>query len=99
MHLANASAYQFNDKISIIFARHKDFALHRVEQYFFLMNYGDARLGMVGTDSPQNLCELQAADIIGYEVSRMERDGIPRRYPLLRLQELGCKFRFSTSIP
>jgi hypothetical protein len=99
MHLANASAYQFNDKISIIFARHKDFALHRVEQYFGFMNYGDARLGMVGTDSPQNLCELQAADIIGYEVSRMERDGIPRRYPLLRLQELGCKFRFSTSFP
>jgi hypothetical protein len=100
MHLASASAYQFNDKISIIFARHKDFALARIEQYFGFMNYGDARLGTVGIDSPANLCHLQAADIIAYEVRCMERDDeVPRRYPLLRLQQLGCKFRFSTSLP
>jgi len=99
MHLANASAYQFDEKISIIFARHKDFALPRIERYFGFMNYGDARLGTVGTDSPGNLCELQAADIISYEISRMERDGIPRRYPLTQLSKLGCKFRFSTSLP
>ena len=99
MHLANASAYQFGDKVSIIFARHKDFALPRIEQYFGFMNYGDARLGTVGTDTPQNLCELQAADIVGYEVSRMERDGATPRYPLKKLKELGCQFRFSTGFP
>jgi len=99
MHMASASAYRFNDKISVIFARHKEFALPRIEQYFGFMNWGDARLGTVGTDTPTNLCQLQAADIIGYEVSRMERDEVLRRYPLRRLSELGCKFRFSTSYP
>ena len=57
------------------------------------MNYGDARLGTVGTDNPANLCQLQAADIIAYEISRMQRDGVPQRYPLRRLEELGCLFR------
>jgi hypothetical protein len=99
LHLANTSAYQLNDKISIIFARHKDFALQRIENYFGFMNYGDARLGTVGTDTPTNLCQLQAADIISCEVSRMERWGIPLRYPMRRLGELGCKFRFSISDP
>ena len=99
MHLANASAYRFNDKISIIFARHKDFASPRIEKYFRLMNYGDARLGRVGTDTPANLCQLQAADIIGYEISRMDRDGVLKRYPLQKLNDLGCKFRFSNHIP
>jgi hypothetical protein len=98
MHLANASAYRFNDKISIIFARHKDFASPRIEKYFGFMNYGDARLGTVGTDTPANLCQLQAADIIGYEISRMERDGVAKRYPLQKLSDLGCKFRFSNHI-
>ena len=94
MHLANESSYRLNDKISMIFARHRDFSLSRIEKYFGFMNYGDARLGTVGTDTPENLCQLQAADIIGYEVSRMERDdGTAERYPLRRLKELGCKFR------
>ena len=100
MHLANESAYRLNDRISIIFARHRDFSLNRIEKYFGFMNYGDARLGTVGTDTPENLCQLQAADIIGYEVSRMERDdGTAERYPLRRLKQLGCKFRFATGYP
>jgi hypothetical protein len=99
MYMANASAYDLNDRISIIFARHKEFALPRIEQYFGFMNYGDARLGTVGTDAPINLSQLQAADVVAYEISRMERDGIPRRYPILRLKELGCLFRFSTGYP
>jgi hypothetical protein len=100
MHLANASAYSLNDKVSIIFARHREFSLERIEKYFGFMNYGDARLGTVGTDTPENLCQLQAADIIAYEVSRLERDdGSLRRYPLRKLNQLGCNFRFSTGYP
>jgi hypothetical protein len=101
MHLANGSADpdRYNDEISIIFARHPEFAQQHLEGYFGLMNWGAARLRTIGTDIPAKLCHLQAADLIAYEVSRMERDGVPRRYPIKKLEEFGCKFRFSTSYP
>jgi hypothetical protein len=99
MRLANGSAYRYEDEISVMFARHKDFAQQHLEGYFGLMNYGDARLRTIDTDVPSKLCQLQAADIIAYEVSRMERDGIPRRYPIKKLKELGVKFRFATAYP
>lgn len=99
MHLASASGDRLNDKVSIIFARHKEISLQRIEEY--VMNYGDARLGTVGTDTPINLCQLQAADIISYELSRMHRAECPQHYrhPLRKLSELRCAFHFSISDP
>jgi hypothetical protein len=99
MHLASASADRLNDKVSIIFARHKEISLQRIDEC--VENHGDARFGTVGTDTPINLCQLQAADIISYELSRMHRAECPQyyRHPLRKLSELGCAFHFSISDP
>jgi hypothetical protein len=99
MHMANSSAYYYGDEISVVFAQHKEFARSNLEGYFRFMNYADARLGTVATDKPKNVCQLQAADLIAYEVSRMERTGVPERYPIRELKRLGCHFRFSTGYP
>jgi hypothetical protein len=59
MHLARGSAYQYEDEISIIFARHEEFAQVHLERYFGLMNVGHARLRTVGTDVPSKLCQCE----------------------------------------
>ena len=102
MHIANESAYSYAEKISVVFAKHKDYRQPRVQKLFDFMNYGDARLGTLAVSDPIEVRPLQAADIIAYEIKQLQRnDGLNRRYPLRRLEELGCHFRFSgaTSFP
>jgi hypothetical protein len=99
MHLANRSAYDYKDKVSVVFARHRDYRAQHVQKIFDFMNYGDARLGSLTTDDLSLLLPLQAADIIAYEIQRIQRDEVNsyRRYPMRRLRDLGCQFRISTA--
>jgi hypothetical protein len=57
-----------------------------------------------GTDSitigyPIDMCPLQAADIVAYEIKCEERQEMrPSRYPMERLHQLGCTFRLSSAV-
>src|ERR1700676_2739289 len=42
---------------------------------------------------PTDVCALQVADIVAYEICREEREIGIMRYPLQRLSALGCTFR------
>jgi hypothetical protein len=96
VHVANASAQKFKNEISVVFAKQRDFRPPRIERYFDLINFGDSQLASVTFDEPISNRPLQVADIIAYEVQHIQRDDSREdRYPLKRLQQLGCRFRFS----
>jgi hypothetical protein len=99
MFAANASAYQLTEPIALVFARHPEFRLSRIEEVYELINLCDARLQGVTVSEPVTVCPLQLADLIAFEIRCMEREGElrPTRYPLRRLQQLGCLFRFSAA--
>jgi len=96
MHMATKS-FEFHEGLSVLFARHKDFKPQGYDEIFSFMSADYPQLRTVGSDTPACLCQLQVADVIAYEVGRMERDGVPKRYPLKRLKELGCLWRYSGS--
>jgi hypothetical protein len=99
MHVANRSAYTYQDKVSVVFAKHNDYRKGRVQRVFDFMNYGDARLGSLVVSDPISVLPLQAADIVAYELQHLNRDDYSstNRYPFRRLKELGCVFRISTA--
>jgi hypothetical protein len=57
-----------------------------------LMRYGYGKLiKSITIGYPIDMCPLQAADIVAYEIRCEERQEMrPRRYPLERLHQLGC---------
>jgi hypothetical protein len=71
MHLANKSAYEYSDDISVIFAKHNDYRKERVLRIFNFMDYGDARLATLGVSDPRRVRPLQAADLIAYEFKKL----------------------------
>ena len=75
--------------VSMVFAKHKEFTLPRIEQVFGagVIDYGTERLGTCAVDDPCKLPALQAADIIAYELSRAQRSERPERYPLTFLKQ------------
>jgi hypothetical protein len=89
----------FDDEFAVVFARHPEFARQN-ELLGLLQEYGmGEKIRSCTVAKPIDLCPLQAADVIAYEVSRFEREVlIPRRYPLRRIQELGATFRFVSAV-
>jgi hypothetical protein len=86
------------EEFSVVFAHHPEFSgyspLHQM-----LMRYGyGEQIKSVTIGFPLDMCPLQAADIVAYEIRCEERwIGIPQRYPLKKLHRLGCTFRSSAS--
>jgi hypothetical protein len=89
LHVAGLSA-RSERKVSVVFARHEEFRGARIQRFFDIVNFGGAQLATFAVSDPRNVEPLQAADIVAYELQRFNRDGT-ERYPLCRLQELGCR--------
>jgi hypothetical protein len=101
MHLALRSNRGHADKVSVVFARHKSYGESNIRKIFHFMDqYRDNRLGSLSVDDPASKLPLQAADIVAYEIQRLQRYFIKnnRRYPMRRLEELGCHFRISSEV-
>ena len=67
-------SFSFNDRISVVFAKHKDYQKQRIQRIFDFMDYGDVRLGTLAISDPIDVRPLQAADIIAYEIQHLNRD-------------------------
>lgn len=93
MHAANELAFTFEQPISLVFAVHKEFREQRIQRYYHLINWGDARLASVTVGRPELLCPLQVADLVAYELSRQLRRNAPDRYPFNRIKATAesCK--------
>jgi hypothetical protein len=78
------------ERITVVFAKHKDFKAARIGEFFDLWDDGDGRVKFGGVGEPADLPQLQVADLIAYEMSRWSRtSNRPEddRYPLRRLKE------------
>lgn len=74
--------------INLVFGKQKHFGYAKIMKYVELYDWGEGRgrLGSVGVDEPNRLPQLQAADILTYEMSKVQRDR-PTRYPFTRLRD------------
>ena len=84
------------DDVDLIFAHQPEYG--RQSPLFELIDayVSNSRVKSVHVAHPTDTYPLQVADIVAYEVSRMQRyQQRPERYPLKRLCNLGCLFRFS----
>jgi hypothetical protein len=90
---------EYDDEIAIVFAHHPEFAAYS-PLHQMLMQYGHStRIKSCTIGYPVDMCQLQAADIVAYEMRCEEREEVRRqRYPLKRLEELGCHFMISASV-
>src|SRR5262249_378743 len=81
----------YKDEYAIVFAHHPEFATY-CPLHQMLMRYGYGKLiKSITIGYPIDMCPLQAADIVAYEIRCEERQEMrPRRYPLERLHQLGC---------
>lgn len=64
LELANISARE--DRVSLVFAKHPEFATHKAERYFRLFEWRDIRLGSITVQDPQDIAPLQAADLVAH---------------------------------
>jgi hypothetical protein len=89
----------YSEEFAIVFAHHPEFGRHsELLNAMVKRGYGTL-IRTITIAQPIDTCPLQGADIIAYECSREERDlAIPRRYPLLRLHELGMVFRLCSAV-
>ena len=88
----------YEDEFSIVFAHHPEFAAYSpLHQMLMQYGYGKA-IKNVTVGYPKDLCPLQAADLVAYELRSLERDELrPMRYPLKRLHEFGCAIRAASA--
>jgi Protein of unknown function (DUF3800) len=64
LELANISASE--DRISLVFAKHSEFAISKGERYFRLFDWGDIRLNSITFQNPRDIVPLQAADLVAH---------------------------------
>jgi hypothetical protein len=74
--------------IDLVFGKQQHFSYAKIMKYVELYDWGEGRgrIGSVSVDEPSRLPELQAADILAYEMAKVQRDR-PTRYPFTRLRE------------
>jgi hypothetical protein len=74
-------------QLTVVFARHTEFSAERIGRWFDLWADADNSLVFGGVGNPNDLCPLQVADIVAYEISRDARSVRPEktRYPFARL--------------
>jgi hypothetical protein len=87
--LARYRSRIFEDQFALVFARRRGFRLDLAEEA--IEREGAEKFGPIILDSPTRLCALQAADLIAYETSRIQRAGRPERYPFRRLREAALR--------
>ncbi len=89
----------YEDEYAIVFAHHPEFAAYS-PLHQMLMRYGYGKMiKSVTIGYPIDMCPLQAADIVAYEIRCEERQEMrPTRYPMNRLRQLGCTFRISGAV-
>jgi hypothetical protein len=89
----------YDEEFSVVAAEHPEYRRHS-QLHQLLLKYGmSTQIKSIKRANPIDTCPLQAADVIAYEISHGERlDGRPMRYPLKRLGELGCPFRFASAV-
>ncbi len=71
---AGRHAGSFQEQISLVFARHADFSLKRIEDHFGEFQSYDDRLRSVSISIPVDCAPLQAADIVAYETKQRHGD-------------------------
>jgi hypothetical protein len=79
---------RYHRPINLIFGKQRHFTYAKIIKYVELYDWGDGRgrVGQVVVDEPRKRPQLQAADILAYEMAKVQRDR-QRRYPFIRLQE------------
>jgi hypothetical protein len=88
----------YDDEFAIVFAHHPEFNRHSL-LIDAMLNHGMGKqIRSCTVARPADVCALQVADIVAYEICREEREIGIRRYPLQRLSALGCTFRISSAI-
>jgi hypothetical protein len=88
----------YEDEFAIVFAQHPEYGDYsRLHQTLVKHGYGKS-IKSVTTARPREICPLQVADIVAYEIRAQERDDGHHRYPLRRLQELGCTFKLVSGV-
>jgi hypothetical protein len=95
LHAARGGAYG-DEPIALVFAINPEFSLARAETHLKQISAWYENVRALQVADPVHTCPLQAADIIAYEVSRLQREDRSERYPLRRLGELGARFRYSS---
>jgi hypothetical protein len=61
------------DRIDLVFARHKDFSLTKLQKQFADFQSVDGQLQSVDVKDPRARLPLQAADFVAYEVQRYHK--------------------------
>ncbi len=93
--------YHGSEPVTLVFAKHPEFSLSRIGRYFDEWARDNKGMEFGGIGNPKNICPLQAADVIAYEISRWNRAVGPdqERYPLRQLRDglrrKGASFRFT----
>lgn len=92
-HAVHDLWFRYEKPINLIFGKQRHFSYAKIMKYVELYDWGEGRgrLGHVGVDEPSKLPQLQAADILAFEMSKIQRDR-PERYPFVRLRD-ACKER------
>lgn len=80
--------------INLIFAKQRHFSMTKIAEVVELYNWGEGvgRIGSLTFSEPQKLPHLQAADLLAFEMSKVQRPDRIERYPFVRLRE-GAKTR------
>jgi len=88
----------FDEEFAVVFAHHPEFGRH-TKLLDLMLKYGiGGKIRSCSVALPIDTCPLQAADLVAYEMNKEERDTlVSRRYPLLRLRQLGSTFRFGSA--
>lgn len=84
---------RYQQPINLVFGKQKHFGYGKILKYQEMYDWGEGagRIKHLSMASPLDLPQLQAADILAYEMSKEQRDR-PRRYPFKTLVE-GAKER------
>jgi hypothetical protein len=87
----------YDDEFAIVFAHHPEYGRQSI-LLDKLAQYGMGKqIRSCSIMRPIDTCPLQAADIVAFELRCQEREQYRPRYPLERLNQFGCRFRFGAS--
>jgi len=78
--------------IHLVFGKQNHISADMIERYCEFYDYGEAqgRIRSIEHQETSKVPALQAADVLAYELARVQREGRPKRYPWQRLVD-GAK--------
>src|SRR5262249_14153907 len=88
-------AQAFETGLSVVFASYPEVPESTVQRIFEQHNLNNRLLSCTVTSPSQEL-PLQAADLVAYEMARVQRPKWPERYPFSRLKEKATVLTVST---